>query len=154
MAASYENLLIIRHVLSYLTFDLIYLPIMKDLKHTGFWKFEGDDNSYSGTLEYVDGSFELTLLGRPEMSSTFKEIYGCSSDGTNITLYNCYARSRHMSLPGIPTTRIMAQLCLLGHHFKLEEAKFEKIRMVYSSLNEWFDRSGFHDFKVTYHRYL
>ncbi|MBZ4192159.1 HEPN domain-containing protein [Niabella beijingensis] len=115
---------------------------MKDLKYYVRWQIEGDEEKYYGILEYKEECFFVILFDCYSVPSKVNNIYGDSTDGKKITLHNCLFTNKKMSLQGIPTITVMAHLCFIGGHFKVEEARFQSVNLVYSSLNEWFDIRG------------
>lgn len=70
-------------------------------------------------------------------------ILGISSNGKNITLYNCFETKSSFSVPGFQTSSFYADMVFIGAHFqKSENIKFKSISVHYSHLDEWANISG------------
>ncbi len=71
-------------------------------------------------------------------------ILGISSNGKNITLYNCFETKSSFSVPGFQTSSFYADMVFIGAHFqKSENIKFKSISVHYLHLDEWANISGF-----------
>lgn len=119
-----------------------------NLEATGYWHFHIDTEiSYAGNLTYdKGGDFCVTLLGCTEVPNEPFIIHGTTASGKKITLYKCFASSRRMAFPGIPSVEISAIYCFTGDHLNFETFQFNSVLLKISSLNEWVDIGGFDDF--------
>lgn len=71
-------------------------------------------------------------------------ILGVSSDGKNITLYKCFEIKSSVSIPGLHTSSIYANVVLVGAHFeKTEDIRFDSLSIHYSHVDNWTSISGF-----------
>lgn len=118
-----------------------------NLETTGYWYFSTDiENGYAGNLIDTNKEFILTLLGCMEVPIGPFLIYGTTATGKKITLSKCFTSGRRMASPGIPSAEISAAYCFTGGHLTFDKFHFDSVLLRVSSLNEWVDISGFHDF--------
>lgn len=119
-----------------------------NLEATGYWHFHTDtENSYAGNLTNdKGGDFCVTLLGCTKVPDEPFIIHGTTATGKKITLYKCFASSRRMAFPGIPSVEISAIYCFTGEHLTFDTFQFNSVLLKISSLNEWVDIGGFDDF--------
>jgi len=122
--------------------------VTDNLETSGYWHFHSDvENSYAGNLTNDKGEdFSLTLLGCTQVPKDPFIIHGTTATGKKITLYKCFASSRRMAVPGIPSVEISAIYCFTGEHLTFDTFQFNGVLLKISSLNEWVDIGGFEDF--------
>jgi hypothetical protein len=113
------------------------------IEFIGYWNFDSDkENTYSGNL-IVDNNITLTLLGCIDIPKESFIIHGTSTSGKKITLMKCFASSRTMSFPGIPTAIITANYYFNGEHLNLNSNLFNTAILKISHLEKWIDIGGF-----------
>jgi hypothetical protein len=113
------------------------------IEFIGYWNFDSDkENTYSGNL-IVDNDITLTLLGCNDIPKEPFIIHGTSTSGKKITLMNCFASSRSMSFPGIPTAIITSNYYFNGEHLNLNSNLFNTAILKISHLEKWIDIGGF-----------
>lgn len=92
---------------------------------------------------------ELDLFGQLDLHTKHSSrenslIIGFTEKGKEITLLNCFEKSRGMNLPGFPSSSFSALHLLVGKQFNnLDEICFDSCEIEYVDLNYWIDISGF-----------
>jgi len=65
-------------------------------------------------------------------------VLGLTSDGKQVTLEDCWEAGRHLSIPGYPTSRLLAKSAFVGAHFSVpQEILFRRFVIAYAHLDEW-----------------
>ena len=124
-----------------------------------WWLPEDEDDKLTATLSIEKGQPELQALGNfghELLSESSREksyaldpsdqdrVHGISADGKSITLQGLSSRGNTLSMPGIPTSRYIAEVALVGKHFPAgEEIAFDEISVRASDLNAWTQVNGF-----------
>ena len=119
---------------------------MEKINLNGIWWLpDAPEARISGILNYDpnEGIF-LELIGTfsnlisYDQNRSYDIVIGVSTNGKMVTLYNCMEIKRSLSIPGVESSRIRADLLLFGHHFeKIEDIKFDEIYIGYSLLDDW-----------------
>lgn len=126
--------------------------MIEEFEYKGIWWLpDKPKKRISGTLRFAPN--EGAIL---DLTGSFKDIrdinkilkseiiLGISSNGKEITLYNCFETKSSFSFPGFPTSSFYADMVFIGAHFqKLENIKFKSISVHYLHLDEWANISGF-----------
>jgi hypothetical protein len=127
---------------------------MKQFEYKGEWWIPSRPKErVAGYIRFstADGA-TLDLIGSFDISHDFLDIIlGLSyvNGIGKITLYKCYSKGSHVSIPGAVTSSYNIGTVFLGEHFnKDEDSKFAKLFVHYSYFDEWTNISGFKlDFK-------
>jgi hypothetical protein len=120
-------------------------------KHSGLWWIpSAPDEAHRGELTVGDGSRPaLDLFGAFAPiggNFTFEAavIWGLTSKGERITLFECSQTNHHFNTNGIEESKFAAQFAFVGAHLDgLDRAQFSKLRVRFSNLEEWAWLSGF-----------
>lgn len=128
---------------------------MDELTVRGMWWLPSDpESTVAGTLTFTptDGPV-LELLGSlsdkndRNFGASFEPqfVNGMSTDGKPITLYGCAETRRSYNTgSGFHTTRLIASVLLMGHHFIDEsELSFRRFAVEYDQFSNWAWVSGF-----------
>lgn len=124
-----------------------------------WWLPDREDDKLTATLLIEKGRPELQTLGNfghellsegeRERSLALdpadqERVHGISADGKSITLQGLSSRDNAVSMPGIPTSKYVAKVALVGKHFPIdEEIAFDEISIHASDLNAWTQVNGF-----------
>jgi hypothetical protein len=124
-----------------------------------WWLPENEADKLTATLLIEKGKSELQTLGNfghELLSESSREksfalnpadqeqVHGISADGKSITLQGLSARDNTLSMPGIPTSKYVAEVALVGKHFPADqEIAFDEISIRASDLNAWTKVNGF-----------
>jgi hypothetical protein len=124
---------------------------MKPIEHDGvWWDVRDPEREWVGTLR-VDKHDEIVLTvtvptEKPELFPTLHEyelILGIASNGTPITLINCFDRRTQGSLFGAPRrVEIHANAAIVGFHCKDSDPVLSSASVRLRHLKEWWGRSG------------
>lgn len=115
---------------------------MTRLKYKGVWWLpKNKKNHVSGVLiidsdkrAYLELMGQLDIYDGPEVDI----ILGITSDGKEITLYNCFELSKEINSSEIFTTVVSAGIMFEGAHFNSKvDIKFHEISCNYFNLDEW-----------------
>ncbi len=126
--------------------------MIEEFAYKGVWWLpDNPKEQVSGTLRFTPGEgATLDLIGSfGDIKRTNKMldpeiILGISSDGKQITLYECFETGSTISFPGFPISSFSANSVFIGALFqKSEDMKFKSISVHYLHLDEWAGISGF-----------
>ncbi len=119
---------------------------MEEFEYKGrWWLPENPENKISGNLSFhpING-INLELIGSfKRYADLFRItpidlILGTTSNGKDITLYNCVDRTSSFSSQGFLSTSFIADYVFIGHHFEKEkDIIFNNLSINYSYLEEW-----------------
>ena len=125
---------------------------MESIEYSGLWWVPSNpENAVAGSLTFTDddgvtlqliGSFgELDSL---ESTKAHPLVLGLSTNGKRVTLTDCVATSKNVSMPGVYTEVYRASFCFVGGHFQEpNELRFRRLAVRYSHLPDWVRMSGF-----------
>lgn len=121
---------------------------METIELDGFWWVEGKKITAAGKLRYShELGIKLSLIGHlsEEYNKEHTFIYGITSKGKKITLFNCNYTRFETSSPGFTTEEYVANFLFEGEHFqKIEDLKFKKISVEFYNSNKWLQfKDGF-----------
>lgn|GEM_PF-1868861 len=142
---------------------LWWLPDNPDEKISGNLLFDPDEGATlklisSYNLDEIVGnrSFDpdegatLKLIGpfksiqNLDTLSKYEVIFGISTNGKYITLYNCMEIRCSLNLPGLLVSQYYVDTIIMGGHFlKPADIQFKKVSVMYQYLNEWVNISAF-----------
>ncbi len=117
---------------------LWWLPDNPDEKIAGNLLFDPEEGA---TLKLI-GSFKSiqnfdTLL-------EYEVIFGISTNGKYMTLYNCAETRCSLSIPGFLKSEYYVDTVIVGEHFlKPADLEFKNVSVMYRYLDEWLNISGF-----------
>lgn len=115
-----------------------FLPEKLERQVCGTLKFTPDE----GAILDLIGSFK-DITGINKMIDA-KIILGIASNGTKITLYDCFETNSNFSSTGFQTSSFHASIVFVGAHFqKTGDIHFKSLSIHYSHLDEWVNISGF-----------
>jgi len=128
----------------------------EEFEYTGKWRLpDNPDKKVHGTLKITPGEGAvLDLIGSfvplPDSlpnSDFFRNshtIFGFSSNGKKLSLFNCFLTQLPLHFPGFPVSSFFVDTVLVGAYFqKIEDVKLKSISVYYSHLDEWVGISGF-----------
>ena len=79
-----------------------------------------------------------------ESTKAHSLVLGVSTSGKKITLTDCVATSKEISMPGFFTEGYRGSFCFVGEHFQEpNELRFRRLAVRYSHLPDWVRMSGF-----------
>lgn len=131
---------------------------MEEFEYDGIWWLpERPEERISGVLKFhpaeganleLTGSFEdfrnSMVISLENPHSEVDIILGVASDGKIVTLYRCYGRRFHTSMPGVSSLSFTVGFVFVGHHFEKEEdIVFISLSINYSHLEDWTGITGF-----------
>jgi len=117
----------------------------------GYWWLEQNEaQQITGDLTYdprqgfslaLHGFFgSLERLNKEQPDST--TIYGVTSDGKHISLYDCMTRGTKISMPGFPTEAYSSSHAIVGSSHVADAARvFKRCYVELSLLGDWFEES-------------
>jgi hypothetical protein len=105
-----------------------------------WWSVDDLNNKVSGTLTYIPN--EKASLDLEGFIKKPKIIYGISSNGKKITLYEFSSITSHHNYPGFVTCEYRPRIIFVGEHLS-EELTFTSVSINYSYLQDWLDTGGF-----------
>ena len=115
-----------------------------------FFTPENQNDELPGVLKFnKDDGIELDLFGQFDSHKAYgsienKIILGFTSNGKKVTLLNCFANSRRMSMPGFSTSTFSALFLFIGRYYQTtEEMYFDRCSIEYTDFNYWLNISGF-----------
>jgi hypothetical protein len=125
---------------------------MQSIEYSGLWWLPGNpDNRVAGSLSFTDeDGITLQLIGSFGEIDSFQStkahplVLGLSTGGKKITLTDCVATSKKISMPGFFIEGYRASFCFVGGHFQeANELRFRRLVVRYSHLPDWVRMSGF-----------
>ena len=117
---------------------LWWLPDNQGGEIAGNLLFDPDDGA---TLKLI-GSFKS--IQDLNTSPKYEVIFGISTNGKYITLYNCMEIRCSLNLPGLLVSQYYVDTIIMGGHFlKPADIQFKKVSVMYQYLNEWVNISAF-----------
>jgi hypothetical protein len=124
--------------------------MIEEFEYSGMWWLPEDpEKQVCGILKFTPNKGAvLDLIGSfKDTTETPKIILGISSNGKDITLYECFEIRKRLNYSYGSTTSsfsFYANEVFIGSHFqKTEDIKFKSLSIHYLYLDEWFNVSGF-----------
>jgi ApeA N-terminal domain 1 len=122
--------------------------IMSDiLTFQGYWKIEGTEKQYYGTLSYENGSLSLVLdYNNNEEQSlplNIETVHGrTDNDMADITLFQCYKDQKSLRQGGITRIHFAVTLALQGFGFVNRQVLFQRVEFKTSHLLAWLEQGA------------
>ncbi|MBV6505131.1 MAG: hypothetical protein ILNGONEN_00689 [Syntrophorhabdaceae bacterium] len=133
---------------------------MTDFEYSGLWWLPSEEsNQIAGNLTFSNhNGFQLKLIGAfdevfdgtsktigsEDFSKSYPLILGITHTGKKVTLQDCRATGRQITMPGFESPTYSPHLAYFGIHASdLNALQFHKIDVGFNFLNDWVAESGF-----------
>lgn len=119
------------------------------LTFQGYWKIEGTEKDYYGTLSYDNGKLALILDCKNNeeitLSPYIEVIHGrVNNNMTDITLFQCYQDRKSVHQGGTTRRHFAASFALQGFGFVNNQMLFQKVEFKTLHLLAWLEQGAWH----------
>lgn len=127
---------------------------MGELERRGQWWLPGHENQkVAGAFTFspadgvrlkLDGWLDPGQMPRPGSENLYPSILGLTSDGNEVTLWDCWETGWAGSSSGSVTATLQADAAYIGAHFcGPDEPRFHRFAATYSGLHNWVRQNVF-----------